>query len=431
MSYKIRRIARARDKRADMMLQEAIIQSDLPPLHAETHRPTGTDPILPSDIGAETPAGAQTKADAAEARAKAYTDQEVGEVSQELAAHKAEIATSTQLGHVKVGQNLAIDSDGTLHAQASGGKKVARFVIGTSTAGWAENDVDYLCDGVDDQVEINNAISALPASGGEVIILDGTYNITGPISVNKNNVSIKGNGNATILKRMWNSSFNEGVINLASVEGCRVENLQIDGDNTTYTSNYNYGIHLVSSNNNTVTSNTCNNSYHGIYLSSFSNNNTVTGNICNNNEYAIRLSSSSNDTITSNNCNNSYIGIRLDSSSNNTVTGNTCNNNNSSGIFLSSSSNNNTVTGNTCNNNEHSGIRLRSSSDNTITGNTCIRGTGTPGNYNTDQYTIALSGTNNNYNLITSNNCMGKAPIVQGGTGNTVLINKWDASDGI
>ena len=77
MSYKIRRIARARDKRADMMLQEAILQSDLPPLHAETHRPTGTDPILPSDIGAETPAGAQTKADEAETRAKAYTDQQV------------------------------------------------------------------------------------------------------------------------------------------------------------------------------------------------------------------------------------------------------------------------------------------------------------------------------------------------------------------
>lgn len=57
-----------------MMLQEAIIQSDLPPLHAETHRPTGTDPILPSDIGAETPQGAQQRADMAENNAKSYTD---------------------------------------------------------------------------------------------------------------------------------------------------------------------------------------------------------------------------------------------------------------------------------------------------------------------------------------------------------------------
>ena len=82
MSYKIRRIARARDKRADMMLQEAIVQSDLPPLHAETHRPTGTDPILPSDIGAETPQGAQQRADMAENNAKSYTDVQVGIVEQ-------------------------------------------------------------------------------------------------------------------------------------------------------------------------------------------------------------------------------------------------------------------------------------------------------------------------------------------------------------
>ena len=38
----------------------------------------------------ETPQGAQEKADAALNSAKQYTDQKVGEVAQELAAHKAE-----------------------------------------------------------------------------------------------------------------------------------------------------------------------------------------------------------------------------------------------------------------------------------------------------------------------------------------------------
>lgn len=65
-----------------MMLQEAIEQSDVPPLHAETHRPTGIDPILPSDIGAETPQGAQQRADMAENNAKSYTDVQVGIVEQ-------------------------------------------------------------------------------------------------------------------------------------------------------------------------------------------------------------------------------------------------------------------------------------------------------------------------------------------------------------
>src|SRR5690606_33670066 len=110
-------------------------------------------------------------------------------------------------------------ADGTQHA------KTARIVIGTSTSGWESKDCHYLCDGVDDQEEINAAIQALPVSGGEIIILDGTYNITAKINVNKSNISIKGNGNTTILKRMWNSNSTEGVITLDGDSKCKIENL--------------------------------------------------------------------------------------------------------------------------------------------------------------------------------------------------------------
>ena len=535
------------------------------------------------------------------------------DVEDNLATHKAEIATSTQLGHVKVGQNLAIDSDGTLHAQASSGKKVARFVIGTSTAGWTAKDCDYLCDGTNDQEEIIQALNALPATGGEVVILDGTYNITASINIPKDNVSLRGNGNATILKRMYNSTSTSsgatarGLITLNEKSGCKIQGLQIDGNRATYAARNNYGIYLYSSSDNTVTGNTCNNNDSGIYLSS-SSDNTVTGNTCNNNDYGIYLYSSSDNTVTGNTCNNSYSGIDIHSSSDNTITGNTCNNsnygirlysssnnntatgntcnnndngiylysssnnntitgntcsnnnnsgiylysssdntvtgntcnnndysgiylssssdntvtgntcntnshgiylyssnnntitgntcnNNDNGIYLSSSSNNNTSTGNTCNNNDYgiylysssintitgnicnnndNGIRLYSSSDNTvtgntcntnshgiylyssnnntitgntcsnnnngiylysssnnntITGNTCIRGTGQTSDYTSNQYTIRLRGTGNNYNLISSNNCMGKAVVIEGGTGNSAWGNKFDNTD--
>jgi len=358
-------------------------------------------------------------------------------------------------------------------------KKVARFVIGTSTAYWTAKDCDYLCDGTNDQEEINNAIAALLASGGEIVILDGTYNITASINISKNNVSLRGNGNATVLKRMWNSSSPEGVITLTSATGCRVENLQIDGNKIEHTAVNNCGIYLSSSSNNTIIGNTCNdNNSNGIFLSSSSNDNTITSNTCdNNNSNGIYLSSSSDNTIIGNTCNNNstdgiYLsssnyntitgntctnnstGIELFSSSETTITGNTCNNNDYSGILLYSSSNNtitgntctynnhgiglnesgnnNTVTGNTCNNNSAGGILLYSSSNNMVTGNTCIRGTGTPGNYTTDQdqYTILLSGTDNNYNLISFNNCMGKEVEVGGGRGNSVWGNKFnDTSD--
>jgi parallel beta-helix repeat protein len=123
-----------------------------------------------------------------------------------------------------------------------------------------------------------------------------------------------------------------------------------------------------------------------------------------------------------------HLRHHLSSSDDNTVTGNTCNNN-SKGIYLSLSSDN-TVTGNTCNNNSNYGIYLYSSSNNnTVTGNTCIRGTGTPEDYTTDQHTILLSGTDNDYNLISSNNCMGKAVVISGGTGNSAWGNKFDNTD--
>ena len=266
-------------------------------------------------------------------------------------------------------------------ASGGGGKRVCRFTVGTSTAGWTANDCDYLCDGTNDQVEINAAIQALPTGGGEVVILDGTYNITATIAINKNNVMLSGNGNSTILKRMWNSNNLEGIVTVTATNGgCCVASLQIDGNRGSYTSSNNCGIHISGSSNNKVTDNTCNN--------------------------------------------NASHGIALMTSSDNTVTGNTCNDNNT-GIYLYYNSNNNTVTGNTCNDN-NTGIYLNSSDNNTVIGNTCIRGTGKASDYTSSQYTIRLSGTGNNYNLIACNNIMGKNYTSGGGTSNTFINNKYN-----
>ena len=316
-----------------------------------------------------------------------------------------ELGLETNTNKIKFGDGVTTWNSLVYAIENSSENITVRLVVGTSTSGWTEKDCDYLCDGTADQTEINAAITALPATGGEIVILDGTYNITAKIDVTKDNVSIKGNGNATILKRMFDSSVKEGVITLTGRSGCKIANLQIEGNKATYTASYNYGIYIYSSSdNNTVTGNTCNNNNSGIYLDG-SDNNTVTGNTCNNNTY----------------------GIRLFSSSNNTITGNTCNNNSDYGIYLYSSSSNNTITGNTCNNN-NSGIYLDGSDNNTITGNTCIRGTGLATDYTASQYTMRLAGTDNNYNLISNNNCMGKAVTNEGGTGNTLVNNKWNAT---
>ncbi len=379
----------------------------------------------------------------------------------EAAAKLASVPTTRRIN----GKPLSEDVTLTGEDIGVSGKKVARFIIGTSTAGWSADDCDYLCDGTDDNVEINAAIAALPNTGGEIIILDGTYNLVAKIDVNKNNVSLRGNGGATILKRMWDSTSSEGVITLTSVTNCLICNLCVDGNKTVYTANYNSGIWLLSNcSNNTITANTCKNNYFGLYLTSNSNSNTISENNCNNNERNIMILSGDLNNISGNTCSAANHGIYLSSSSSNNISKNTlncntnffltqCNNNVFSGnkciatsyCLYANDSNSNTITGNNfvngmiatvfltqCDTNVLTGNifingnknihLLNGCLNNTIVGNNCIRGTGEPSDYTSYLYTIYLEGAANNYNLIACNNCKGKAPVDDGGSGN-ILVN--------
>ncbi len=83
------------------------------------------------------------------------------------------------------------------------GKRYARIVIGTSTNGWTAADCDYLCNGTADQEIFLEAINALPSSGGEIKVLDGTYNFSENVevvpTVNSYSLSIVGCGKTTTI----------------------------------------------------------------------------------------------------------------------------------------------------------------------------------------------------------------------------------------
>ncbi len=233
-----------------------------------------------------------------------------------------------------------------------------------------------------ENVDIATAHLTLQGEGADVVTVTAASVSDHVFEVHQDYVNISG-FNVTGATDTW-----KGGIYLSGRQHCNIS------DNTA--SNNYYGIHLRSSSNNTLTSNTANsniydgihlysssnntlanntaysNIYDGIHLYSSSNYNTLANNTAANNSDGIRLSHSSNNTLTSNTANsNIYDGISLIFSSNyNTLANNIVANNSQQGIYLYSSSNNNTLTKNTANSNTYCGIWLYSSSNNTLANNT-------------------------------------------------------------
>lgn len=279
------------------------------------------------------------------------------------------------------------------------GNKTCRFVIGMSTAGWTEKDCDYLCDGVDDQVEINAAIQALPSTGGEIKVLDGTYNITAPINIDKERVTFGGCGQSTIFKRMWKgSSEHEGVIQFFD-SYCNFIDFEIDGNKNIYSggsgivlkTNYKTGIefkNVVSQNNNSS----------GIHIGG------VYAQDC--------------DFINVR-CNNNSTGINVYRATRSSITASDCNNNTGMGIFAPDAENI-TMFSTICLDNMY-GIYIPDAKNIIAIGNVPKRGKGTSSDYTSSQHTIYMSPSTTDC-IIVGNICSGKAPTVAG-TGNIVENN--------
>jgi len=259
--------------------------------------------------------------------------------------------------------------------------KPARFVIGTSEAGWTEKDCDYLCDGTADQVEINQAIQDLPASGGEIIILDGVYNIENLIHIQKPNTKIKGNGKSTVLKRMFSNTINSGYIILRA-DYIIIEDITLDGNRNIFELFRN----RIISTHPTVAPVQTN---YSVIKNCF-------------------LKDGGGDYAISFNGNNNYVTQNL-------IT-------NCKGYGVTIYNNENTISQNMIYDCDY-GISVRGS-NNLIASNICRRGEGLPSDYTASQDTIRLSGISSG-NLVTSNLCLGKA-VVDEGTSNTLANNKWE-----
>lgn len=291
-----------------------------------------------------------------------------------------------------------------IKAEVRGKKTIrtARFVVGTSTNGWTLNDCDFLCDGTRDDVEINAAIKALPEGGGEVVILDGEYNVGADILVDKANVTLSGSG-ATIFTRTHNKSL----ANIIKVEeeGVKIQGIVFDGDADTFTGSILYlikgtstatnltvrdcvfyrahenAIFLSGTKNARITNNFINGGYGGISLSTTGTSSNgvdtwhhcggtvVDGNFIENcTGYGI-LSSVVHDNMGVTICNNHVYAcaVGIWARQGNIVVDNVCANNTGEGISISGNDDKNVIVANNmCVANGTDGIRFEVSSGTTV-----------------------------------------------------------------
>lgn len=225
----------------------------------------------------------------------------------------------------------------------------ARFVIGTSAAGWTESDCDYLCDGTADEVEIKAAISALPSGGGEVLLLDGTYNISSSIAISKANVVLRGSGPSTVLKRMFDSTSANGVI-ACSGANCRISSMNIDGNKTVYKSDDNRAIYCSQSASHTEIDHVfVKNSYSGIALSGMDGGSISDCTAQTTSAKGIYISGASGILLSKNLLSgNGGTGIHVERTTDLHILNNTISNTVDYGIYIDAESKRGNVSGNTC-----------------------------------------------------------------------------------
>lgn len=129
---------------------------------------------------------------------KAYIDQYAEDKVSEMTQGLPEAVNSLKedIGNIKKKKNVVIHVSS---AELSDGQKLS---------------CDYVCDGVDDQVEINQAIDSLPDSGGEIHLSRGIFNIGSNIIINKR-IKIVGEGKSITLDR--NNVNNGGTLHPNSI----------------------------------------------------------------------------------------------------------------------------------------------------------------------------------------------------------------------
>lgn len=238
-----------------------------------------------------------------------------------------------------------------------------------------------ICDGTDDHVQIQAAIDALPVTGGKVVLLDGTYNITTTISIVKDCVAFEGQGESTIIFLVADSNTTCITVGDGAtvVTGVAIRDLYIDGNQANNATGL-YGIYFNKKITNSIIEKLAivNTKSHSIFLYSAADGDANTDNIISKVRFAggqyrdIQFEYSHNNVISQ--CKIRDKGIYVRWSDYNIIEGNNCQTT-AEGIVLSTDCRKNVVIGNICHDCTYEGIFTVSSIGNTISSNHCFNNT--------------------------------------------------------
>ena len=290
---------------------------------------------------------------------------------------------------------------------------------------------DYIGDGTADDVQILAALNALPAIGGRVILLEGTYDCLSNILIPAK-CTLEGQGWCTVLD-FSGASVSQGIVingdavcvrNLkaqladgAGGAGVRpnvvygqnkqmacLENIWLSGDQTVAQEviSQQNGVYFDNMDDSNIIgcfTESC--KRNGIHINNGSDKNKIEGNTCHDNTgHGIYIGDASYCLVSSNECDTDDYGILVYSSTHNSIMGNVCKGNSYYGIVVTHNAEDNTVVGNTCNNNDWGGIRVSDgATNNAITGNTC--------DYNDTTARHGINVSESNENIVTGNQCSG------------------------
>lgn len=301
-------------------------------------------------------------------------------------------------------------------------------------------------DGTGDFDDIQEAINALPNSGGEIFMKEGTYHLKSSIIL-KENISLIGIGRGAIIIPDTGSYTNNSIITATSKDNLMLKNFKIlvgggpslsihlitcsnfiieniietgagemritgGANNLINKCDYGNGLELRGTINDLFITNNIlglidggataldnlnimNNVINDSFILSNTTNSQINGNSINND---FEIFSSSNITASNNSISRADgLGIFLSSTNNSSVTGNAITGAGIDGIRLSNSDNN-VISSNSCFNNNTYGINILNNTcdKNIIIGNVCLsNGTGAINDAGTNTHPNGASGTNN------------------------------------